>query len=265
MGAELDRNDTFDSGDPGGKSPGSRLGDELRRWRQLVPVSGICAYYSTLNYICNTIDTDGAIEYHISRRLGRRLIEHFEMDVEVRGLDKLEGLKRYAVCCNHASYLDWPLVLGWFPEPVRFIAKRELLSMPMIGRFLRRRGVLIDRSRGAGAATAIMRAAKADSPFPILIFPEGTRSRDGEVKPFKKGGLNVLARAKLKLLPVALVGTHEAFAREARYIRPKSKLTMIIDDPVDPTDHDTADAAIAELEQRVRRNFYGGKTSAHRR
>ncbi len=124
--------------------------------------------------------------------------------------------------------------------------------MPVIGNYLRLRGVLIDRKRGKTAKDAIKAAAHDGQPWPILIFPEGTRSPDGQVQPFKAGGLRILVEAGRQVVPVSISGTYDSFPRQAKYIKTGVPLRMSIGEPVRPSDFATPDDAIVEIERRAR-------------
>jgi 1-acyl-sn-glycerol-3-phosphate acyltransferase len=224
----------------------------LIRSLQIAELLSVAAYHHGFKVIGNVIDEpDGVIEQHISQLLGRRLLQRLGMRVTVSGLENIPRRGGYCVVSNHASYLDWAVLLGHFPVPLRFIAKRELLWMPVIGSYLRLRGVLIDRQRGVDAVAAIRAAASDDSPWPILIFPEGTRSRDGRMQPFKRKGLQVLAEQGMKLLPVCILGTYEAFSRHDRYIHRGGAITLSIGEAVDPAEGGV-DWALREVERRAR-------------
>jgi len=225
--------------------------EELQRAAQVSRILGFAGYYWLFKTVSRPIDEGGLIAHRISQLLGRRLMEHLEMRVETAGLEKVRGLRRYCVVSNHASYLDWALLLGYFPAPLRFIAKRELLIVPVVGGFLRQHGILIDRKRGIGAVSAIRAAAADESEVPILIFPEGTRSPDGELGPFKVRGLQVLAEARLTMVPVAVSGTYAAFPRHGKVIETGARLKLAVGDPLRPTEHGSLEALIAELRRRI--------------
>jgi 1-acyl-sn-glycerol-3-phosphate acyltransferase len=230
-----------------------RLKESFTMVRQLVPLAGICAGYHAVKLVGNTIDgEDGFIEHRVSQLLAQRLLRHLDLSVDVRGASNVAGLQRYCVACSHASYLDWAVLLAYYPSPVRFIAKRELTRVPVIGHYLRLRGVLIDRSKGQSARDAIAAAAHDDQPWPILIFPEGTRSPNGEIQPFKQGGLRLLAEAGRAMVPAYIGGTYAALPRQARTIRTGLPLRLSIGEPVWPADYGTPEEAVAEAERRVR-------------
>jgi len=229
------------------------VGEQLLGVSQVARVLGIGVGYHLVKLAGNIIDGDeGAIEHRVSQLLARRVLRELRLTVEVSGVEKVKGLERCCVACSHASHLDWAVLLAYYPSPLRFIAKRELAGMPVVGSYLRLRGVLIDRSKGIDARQAIAAAARDGQPWPILIFPEGTRSPDGQLKPFKRGGLRLLVEAGLTVVPVRIHGTYEAYPRHALAIRTGLPLKLIIADPVRPEDHASVEDVMAEVERRVR-------------
>lgn len=229
------------------------LKENLTFARQIVPLAGICAGYHLVKLVGNTIDgEDGFIEHRVSQLLAQRLLRYLDLSVEVRGAANVRGLERYCVACSHSSYLDWAVLLAYYPSPLRFIAKKELTRMPVIGDYLRLRGVLIDRSKGQSAKEAIAEAAHDGQPWPILIFPEGTRTPDGEIQPFRPGGLRLLVDAGRPIVPAYIAGTYASFPRQARAIRTGVPLRLSIGAPVLPSDLPTPAEVIAEVERRMR-------------
>jgi len=227
------------------------LSTRLLGIRQLAECTAICVWHHLFKLGANVIDPSGDIEQIIGRILARRILDHLGCPVRTAGLEHVAGLERYAVASTHASYLDWAVLLGYFPAPLRFVAKRELLRVPVIGDYLRLRGILIDRARGEDARAAIARAAREDIPWPILIFPEGTRSWDGSIGRFKPGGLRLLAEAGRPIVPVRIRGTFEALSRHDRAVRPRP-LEMLVGAPVPPDFGGSVEAVPAEVERRVR-------------
>lgn len=236
------------------------FGEKLYFARQVVEVMGLTIAYNTVKLAGNLIDDKhGTIEQQVGHLLGQRIMAHLDLDVRVEGAEQVDRLWRsgepYAVVSTHASYLDWALLLGHFPTPVRFIAKQELANMPGIGSYLKQRGVLIDRAQGMGAREAIKAAIADDIKWPILIFPEGTRSFDGLPQPFRRGGLSLLGEAGLTFLPVTIVGTHHAAPRGKMIVRPGGRVGLLIGDPVSAKDFPEVEARIDEVERRIRTTF----------
>ena len=226
--------------------------EELVRLGQISRALGIVSYYHMFKLAGNLVDgEEGIIEHRVSQLLARRLLRDMDFQVEASGLDRVHGMKHYCVVCSHASHIDWAVLLGFFPSPLRFVAKKELTAIPVIGSYLRLRGILIDRSKGDDAKKAIRRAARDDSPYPILLFPEGTRSPDGEIKKFKTGGLRIMADEGLPLVPVRISGTFEACSRHERFVKTGLPLRIWVGEPVDS--RDDPGWAMEGVERRMRR------------
>lgn len=115
------------------------------------------------------------------------------------------------VMSNHQSNFDILALLGFFPRHLSWIAKQELFSIPVFGYSMRRGGYIpLDRSDGRKALKSIeAAAAKIRGGSSVIIFPEGTRTRDGKLLPFKRGGFLLASRAGVPVVPVAIVGSFE--------------------------------------------------------
>ncbi|KIG16245.1 1-acyl-sn-glycerol-3-phosphate acyltransferase [Enhygromyxa salina] len=231
-----------------------RIADEFRRLWQGVRLFALISWFHGFKIAGNMIDRrGGVIEQRIARLMSRRILAVLDMHVTVEGQEHAKFIENYAVASNHLSYLDWVLILAEFPNSVSFIAKRAVTLMPVFGSYLRNRGVLIDRRKGQ-TARSVIRDAAVSSPWPLLIFPEGTRSPDGNLQPFRRAGIRILTDQGLKLLPIVLLGTYEGLSREARCIRKGQRLHMIILPPIDPKQIGAA-AACDELERVINETY----------
>ncbi|HEX4956072.1 MAG TPA: lysophospholipid acyltransferase family protein [Thermoanaerobaculia bacterium] len=137
------------------------------------------------------------------------------VDLQVRFTAPLDPTARYVFLANHASYLDIPAVLASAPLPVRIAAKKSLFKIPIFGWSLRVGGFIPidreDRSKATGAFNqALDLLSKGDS---VLFFPEGTRSRDGRLAPFLRGGLLLALKEGLPVVPVGIRGAYQVQPR----------------------------------------------------
>jgi 1-acyl-sn-glycerol-3-phosphate acyltransferase len=207
-------------------------------------------------------DEEGEIEYRVGTLYGRAILKYMHHTVEVLGAENLQDLNEYhCVASNHASYLDWAMLFGYYPGSLRFIAKKELTHMPVIGSHLARRGVLIDRKGKRSAIDAIENAIKDDDQVPILIFPEGTRSNDGVPKRFKKGGLGLFAKNGVTVVPITVTGTFAYFPREAMAFNTGGHFKLIIGKPIRRRSFGSDDEMIAEVERVVHSTFAAESSS----
>lgn len=115
------------------------------------------------------------------------------------------------VMSNHQSNFDILALLGHFPRHLSWVAKQELFRIPVFGYSMRRGGYIpLDRSDGRKALKSIeAAAARIRGGSSVIIFPEGTRTRDGNLLPFKRGGFLLASRAGVPVVPVAIIGSFE--------------------------------------------------------
>lgn len=133
--------------------------------------------------------------------------------LEVRGgVDDVSA--SYVIISNHSSWLDIMANFIAVPVPVRFLAKKELFRVPFMGAAMRAMGMVeIDRERAVSMHDAINEgvrkvASKGDS---VMVYPEGTRTRDGAIRPFKRGAFFMAIDNQLPLLPVTISGSYDAW------------------------------------------------------
>lgn len=151
--------------------------------------------------------------------------------LEVQGAERLEDAFNTVVMANHASLLDAPIVVTLIKAEFKVVAKTEIFRIPFFGACLRYAGFIeVDRSDQEQATRAIQRAVdslKGGNCF--LIFPEGTRSRTGELGPFKKGAFRVALEAGSRIFPVALTGARELMPKGGFRIRPGTVRVRVLD------------------------------------
>lgn len=154
---------------------------------------------------------------------------------------------------NHQSHYDIPTIYCTLPIFTMFLAKKELRKIPFLGWAMWLVGfVFIDRKNREEAFKAIDEAARqfVEEKKSIVIFPEGTRSKDGSIGPFKKGGFHLAIQAKAKIIPIGIWGTIRILPKGSWLIRP-GKVVISVGEPIDASKYDRE--SLENLIQEVRR------------
>jgi len=147
--------------------------------------------------------------HKIARIWARGILFVSRIKVTINGLTNIDPTHSYVYMSNHQSNFDIPVLLAHLPVQFRWLAKAELFKIPIFGRAMRGAGyVKIDRFNQQSAFESISEAAgKMKNGVSVMIFPEGTRSRDGNIKDFKKGGFIMAVDAGVPIVPLVLKGT----------------------------------------------------------
>jgi len=173
------------------------------------------------------------ILHGFAHRWSELIMKTIGSPLRVVGLEKIDTSKPYIYAVNHASALDIPVLYTYLPFQFRIAFKRELLSYPIVGWHLKRSGqICIDRENPGTAIGSVRAALRAlSNGIPLVIFPEGGRSHDGEIKPFLAGAFFLALRAHVDVVPVALVGTFEMLPMDTYHIKPRP-LEMRVGAPI---------------------------------
>jgi 1-acyl-sn-glycerol-3-phosphate acyltransferase len=128
--------------------------------------------------------------------------------LEVSGAERIDFAKPHVFVMNHQSTIDIPAAMYAIPVPVRFFVKRELGDLPVLGHYIRATGmVVIDRKDASRAAAGVPKAREIVAQGRSMIaFPEGSRTRDGAIGPFKRGVFLAAIRAGAPVVPMAIEG-----------------------------------------------------------
>ncbi len=167
-------------------------------------------------------DTECLCE-RLARRWSRAILRMSGVQVRVVGAERISDDEPFVVASNHQSWFDVFALVAHFPGRARFVAKQELEGIPIFGRAWRVCGhISIDRSDRNRAIASLQEAGGRiwDEDKVIIMFPEGTRSRDGGLKPFKKGAFILAIQAGVPILPVAVVGSRAVMPKGSWRIRP---------------------------------------------
>ncbi|NTV81109.1 MAG: 1-acyl-sn-glycerol-3-phosphate acyltransferase [Candidatus Aminicenantes bacterium] len=169
-------------------------------------------------------------------RMGRAVLG---IKMEISGLDRFDPRAPYIFMPNHASFLDGPLVMLAIPGTARVILKKSILRVPILGQAMRYVGfVPVDRKGAEGGKMSIARAAALirERAYSFLIFPEGTRSRDGSLQPFRRGGFFLALASGAAIVPVSIRGTFELMPKGQRSAR-RGRVGIVFHPPVSVAGH----------------------------
>ncbi|HEX8853848.1 MAG TPA: lysophospholipid acyltransferase family protein [Pyrinomonadaceae bacterium] len=204
----------------------------------------------TLSLSVSLFDPSGRRQHWCARTWSRMISRTVGARVRVAGAENIRPGVSYVFLSTHQSYMDIPVMLGYLPAQLRIAAKREVFQIPFLGWHLRRAGhIPINRSSTAEAVSTLQRAtADIRDGVCAFLFPEGTRSRDGALQPFKKGGFKLAMQTRLPIVPVTIIGTRRLLPRDSIIFRP-GRVLMYVDAPI-PTDA-LADEDLPALMQQV--------------
>jgi len=177
---------------------------------------------STAVMIIALLSSSSSLIEPIIRLWARGILWGAGIDIRAEGIERIERSRRYIFIANHHSYFDIPCILAAIPQPIRFMAKKSLFSIPLFGWALSRAGFIpIDRKNRRTAVKsfdlAVERIRKGNT---IVIFPEEGRSRELAMRPFQRGAFLLAIRSELPIMPLAIDGTYEVFRVGAKRITP---------------------------------------------
>ncbi|HEY3884285.1 MAG TPA: lysophospholipid acyltransferase family protein [Vicinamibacterales bacterium] len=190
-------------------------------WTIAVLIPAISLYtvvLGTMSLASTLLDPSGQFAHRCARAWSWLILKTSGVKVRVTGLEHLDASRSYVFAANHQSIYDIPVVFASLPFQLRIIAKASLGRIPFLGWHLHRAGhLLIDRSNpGAGVVKRMARLVGARQS--LIVFPEGTRSVDGEVGRFKGGSFVIALDAAVPVVPISICGS--------RHVMTKGRLTV---------------------------------------
>lgn len=184
-------------------------------------IIGATAVFGSLSLLASVFEKDGKWQHRIAQRWARVLVRVSGARLTILHPERLKP-QLAVYTCNHLSYMDTPALFGSLPFQFRIVARHDLWKLPFIGWHLRRSGqvpVNVDNPRASIASlSSAVRTLKAG--MPLVIFPEGGRSRDGHLGSFLNGPAFMAIRAQVPLVPMALIGTYELLPINAGELHP---------------------------------------------
>jgi 1-acyl-sn-glycerol-3-phosphate acyltransferase len=206
-------------------------------WRTvffLIPCIGVYTIVlGTLSLCSSLVDRKGHFAHWCARTWSRLILATSGVHVVARGLERLEPGRTYVFVANHQSIYDIPILFWSLPYQLRIIAKESLGNIPFMGWHLRRTGhMLVNRKRPEPRHIIAWASRLTAGGLSLIVFPEGTRSRDGRVARFKGGSFYVAIEAGLPIVPLSVVGSRHVMLK-GRVTSYPGEVLLIVHEPID--------------------------------
>ena len=192
-------------------------------------------FFGLISVAISFFDQTGDRQIRVARAWARSLLLVSGIRVTVEGLEHIRPDGSYVLASNHASYMDTPVVMASIPVQFRFLAKRGLFQIPLLGTHLGQAGhIPVPREDPRASVKTMQLAAETivQRHISMLIFPEGGRSLDGVLQPFKEGAAYIAIRAGAPIVPLVLIGTHDVLPMHSSIVRP-GRVTLRILPPIE--------------------------------
>jgi 1-acyl-sn-glycerol-3-phosphate acyltransferase len=181
--------------------------------------------------------TRGHFAFNLARFWAWTILTVSGVRLSIKGKDKIDQKQTYFIISNHQSHFDGPALAATLGMQFRWIAKKELLKIPIFGQALKAVGnIFIDRSDTESAIRTLQEGIDRLPPgVGVMVFAEGTRSRRGQIGAFKKGGFKAALQLGYPILPVTINGSGNALPRNGLVFHP-GPIDVIIGDPIETRD-----------------------------
>ncbi len=215
-------------------------------WRTvfyLIPAIGLYTIVlGTLSLASSVLEKRGYFAHWCARTWSRLILKTTGVTVDVQGLERLEPGRTYVFVANHQSIYDIPILFWSLPFQLRIIAKESLGNFPFLGWHLRRTGhMLVDRRRPDRAKIFGWASRLTANGLSLIVFPEGTRSRNGRVARFKGGSFFLALEAGLPVVPLSVIGSRHVMLK-GRLATYPGHVTLVVHAPIDTTGLSGGDA-----------------------
>lgn len=214
----------------------------LHRWRTnlfqaplFFVTTGI---FGTAALIASLWAKTGRTQHRIAQSWARACVRISGATLTIEGADNLRRCPVAVYAANHTSYMDTPVVFATLPFQFRILAKQELWSIPFIGWYLARSGQIpVDTTNPRTTLAGLSGGVKAlRKGMPLFVFPEGSRTPDGELKEFMAGAAFLAIRAQVPLVPIALSGVYDLLPIHTTHFFPCS-IKMMVGEPIDTSSY----------------------------
>jgi 1-acyl-sn-glycerol-3-phosphate acyltransferase len=173
--------------------------------------------------------------YNTAMKIARAGVWLGGVKVAIVGLDRFDNQGTYIYMCNHVSNIDPPIVIPAVPKRTSVLVKKEVFRIPVLATAMRMGQLVpVDRTDRESAINSLKKGQEVlASGVNMTLFPEGTRSRTGELLPFKKGPFYMALEAGVPILPMTILGTRAIWPKGSWAIKPGTA-TVVFHSPIDP-------------------------------
>jgi len=187
-----------------------------------------------LTFVAYLFDRKGRVGHYCAKFWGKIALVANRVKVRVEGMEHLNGKGPYIFMSNHQGAYDIFTLLAHLPYQFKWLAKKELFSIPFFGWTMAAVGYIsIDRGGTRDTVEAMNEAAqKIRDGMSVVIFPEGSRSPDGSIQPFKKGGFTLAIKSKVPIVPIAISGSREIMPKDRLTVAP-GEIRMFVGHPIE--------------------------------
>jgi len=236
---------------------------------KLVALGAVTLPATLLIIIFGPFDPYGKYVYRISRLWSWLILTFGGVSLRVNGLDLIDPKRQYVFMVNHQSNIDIPvLVQSLAGFQLRWLAKKELLWVPLFGWSLwAAKHIFVDRADRNGALKSLKKAKeRMAGGISVVIFPEGTRSPDGGLLPFKRGGFLLAARTQTAIVPVTINGSGKILPKGDWRLR-RGEIEVTVSSPVAVADNrsESLRALSAQVRERIEAGLVPTKEAMERK
>ncbi|MDH4204399.1 MAG: 1-acyl-sn-glycerol-3-phosphate acyltransferase [Desulfobacteraceae bacterium] len=198
----------------------------------------VTAFMAVMVILVSFVTAGGDTAHKVGRIWAKCILALSNIRVTVKGLSNLKPGRSYIYMANHMSNFDIPVLQAFLPVQFRWLAKAELYKIPVFGYAMKRAGYIsIDRSDRKSAIESLNKAVKIiRDGISVVIFPEGTRSRNHNIQPFKKGGFFLAVDSGVPIIPIIIHGTERIMPKKQMLIKP-GNVTLEIAKPINSSDY----------------------------
>lgn len=207
----------------------------LYQWIIAFPILLILTIFtSVFTIILSPLLPNRQVSYLPARWWAKSFCTLLFINVKISGLEYLDSKQSYILVSNHQGIFDIFVIYGWLPSIFKWIMKAELRKIPLVGIACESAGhIFMDRSNLIAAKHSIEKAeAQLKNGVSVVIFPEGTRTRNGEMGSFKKGAFRIAADLRLPIVPITIRGSFDRLHRNSLNVHP-GLIEMIVHEPID--------------------------------